>query len=86
MGKVIKIGIAKIKGSPIVNANSIEVIKGKGIVNDRKFKESNEKERQITLIEIENIVSTMKKIILTYKSLFIIKFYIKYGCQIKVNF
>ena len=55
MGKVIKIGIAKIKGSPIVNANSIEVIKGKGIVNDRKFKESNEKECQITLIEIENI-------------------------------
>ena len=47
--------IAKIKGSTIVNVNSIEVIKGKGIIDDRKFSESNEKERQITLIEIENI-------------------------------
>ena len=55
MSKVIKIGIAKIKGSPIVNVNSIDVIKGKGIIDDRKFSESNEKERQITLIEIENI-------------------------------
>ena len=42
-------------GSQISNVNSVEVIKGKGIINDRKFSENNQKERQITLIEIENI-------------------------------
>ena len=55
MSKVIKIGITKIKGAPIVNVNSIQVIKSKGIINDRKFRENNEKACQITLIEIENI-------------------------------
>ena len=55
MSKVIKIGITKIKGAPIVNVNSIQVIKSKGIINDRKFRENNKKGCQITLIEIENI-------------------------------
>ena len=55
MSKIIKIGITQTKGSSIINVNSAEVIKGKGIVNDRKFIENNQKERQITLVEIENI-------------------------------
>ena len=55
MSKIIKIGIAQTKGSSIINVNSVEVIKGKGIVDDRKFSENNQKERQITFVEIENI-------------------------------
>ena len=55
MGKVFKIGIANIKGNQIQNVNKVEALKGKGLVNDRKFRENNQKECQITLIEIENI-------------------------------
>ena len=55
MGKVVEIGIGKSKGSEITKVNSAEVISGKGIVDDRKFRENNEKQCQITLIEIENI-------------------------------
>ena len=54
-GKVVKIGISKNKGGKIVNLNDVEAIKGKGLVNERHFKENNEKRCQITLIEIENI-------------------------------
>ena len=55
MGKVVHIGIVNIKGNRIQNVNVVEAIKGKGLLNDRKFEENNQKERQITLIEIENI-------------------------------
>ena len=55
MGRVVQIGIVNTKGNRIQNVNEIEAIKGKGLLNDRKFKENNQKERQITLIEIENI-------------------------------
>ena len=55
MGKVVEIGIASIKGNQIQKVNQVEVIKGQGLLNDRKFKEENQKESQITLIEIENI-------------------------------
>ena len=55
MGKVVEIGITNSKGSQIKNVKEIEVLKGKGLLNDRKFSENNQKERQITLIEIENI-------------------------------
>ena len=55
MGKVVKIGITSLKGNEIENVNNIAVFKGKGIENDRKFSENNQKDRQITLIEIENI-------------------------------
>jgi len=51
----VKIGISKNKGNKIVNLNAVEAIKGKGLVNERHFKENNEKRCQITLIEIENI-------------------------------
>ena len=55
MGKVIEIGIANSKGNQIQNINKVEAVKGKGLQNDRKFDKDNQKERQITLIEIENI-------------------------------
>jgi len=55
MGKVVEIGIANIKGNQIQKVNEVEAIKGKGLQNDRKFSENNQKERQVTLIEIENI-------------------------------
>ena len=55
MGKVIEIGITNIKGNQIQNVNKVEAFKGRGLQNDRKFSENNQKERQITLIEIENI-------------------------------
>jgi len=64
MGKVYEIGISKNKNNqrmlgsclfPVISVNEIEVILGKGIVGDRYFLENNEKRKQITLIEIENI-------------------------------
>ena len=64
MGKVIKIGISKNQNShsklgsclaPMDSVNEIDVIQGKGIVGDRYFVENNEKRKQITLIEVENI-------------------------------
>ena len=55
MGKVLEIGISKNKNNKIVNVNEVEAIKGKGLINERHFKENNEERCQITLIEIENI-------------------------------
>ena len=55
MSTIVEIGITKEKGGKIINLNDIEVLKGKGILNDRKCKENNDKKKQITLIEIENI-------------------------------
>ena len=55
MGKVVEIGIANIKGNQIKKVNNVDAIKGKGLQNDRKFSENNQKQRQVTLIEIENI-------------------------------
>ena len=55
MGKVVEIGIGYNKGEKIQNVNKVEAIKGQGLLNDRKLMKNNQKERQITLIEIENI-------------------------------
>ena len=64
MEKVYEIGISKNKNNqrmlgsclfPVISVNEIEVILGKGIVDDRYFLENNEKRKQITLIEKENI-------------------------------
>ena len=55
MGKVVEIGIADSKGNQIKNVNKAEALKGKGLLYDRKCRENNQKECQITLIEIENI-------------------------------
>ena len=55
MGRVVKIGISNTKGSKINSVDKVNIIKGKGILNDRKFSDNNKKDKQITLIEIENI-------------------------------
>ena len=55
MGKVIEIGITDTTGSRIKKVKEVDAFKGKGLLNDRKFRENNHKESQITLIEIENI-------------------------------
>ena len=54
-GKVVIIGISKEHGGQIKSVDQVEAVKGKGLNNDRHFKENNNKECQITLIEIENI-------------------------------
>ena len=55
MSQVIQIGIHESKGDEVRAVDTVEAIKGKGLVNNRHFKENNEKRSQITLIEIENI-------------------------------
>ena len=55
MSKVYLIGISKIRGGSITCVKSVDVLKGKGLVDEKHFKENNEKRAQITLIEIENI-------------------------------
>jgi len=55
MGKVDEIGICKNKGDQILKIDQVEAVAGKGIINDRKYKEKNSRSSQITLIEIENI-------------------------------
>ena len=55
MGRVVEIGITNTKGNQIQNVNNVEAIKSKGLLSDRKFRENNQKQCQITLIEIENI-------------------------------
>jgi len=55
MPKVIEIAISESSGKTMKSVDSVESIAGKGLLNDRHFKEDNEKKSQITLIEIENI-------------------------------
>ena len=55
MSKVIEIAISENSGKVMKSVNSVESVAGKGLLNDRHFKEENEKKSQITLIEIENI-------------------------------
>tara|TARA_B100000029_G_scaffold458161_1_gene487368 strand:- start:7417 stop:7857 length:441 start_codon:yes stop_codon:yes gene_type:complete len=55
MAKVIKIGVCKNKGDKISSLDQVSAIKGKGLLNDRNFKENNHQRTQVTLIEIENI-------------------------------
>ena len=55
MSQVIQIGIQESEGNKVRAIDTVKAVKGKGLVNNRHFKENNEKKRQITLIEIENI-------------------------------
>ncbi len=61
MGRIIKIGITKLKHNPIDSVESIEVVAGKGIKGYRKFQDNNAKDQQLTLIESENIDYYNKK-------------------------
>ena len=55
MSKVLKLGITSKFGEKIISVENIEVILGKGILNDRHFSENKSKKEQISLIESENI-------------------------------
>ena len=55
MSSVVNICIASESGEKMEEMISIKVIANKGIVNDRYFKEDNDKNIQITLIESENV-------------------------------
>ena len=55
VAKVVEIGISRNFKEPLISVEHVEAIAGKGLVNDRYFKNYNENRSQITLIEIENI-------------------------------
>ena len=55
MSKVFELGITAINNKKINNVDSIEVIKNKGVVGDRHFKEFNDPYCQLSLIESESI-------------------------------
>ena len=55
MYSVVNICITSESGKKMESMNSIQVVANKGIVNDRYFKENNDKNNQITLIESENV-------------------------------
>jgi MOSC domain-containing protein YiiM len=55
MAKVNAIAISKNSKERMISVNKVKIIAGKGIIDDRYFKENNHKKSQITLIEIENI-------------------------------
>ena len=55
MPKVIEIAVSENPRGQMKNVNNVETVAGKGLVNHYHFKNDNEKRRQITLIEIENI-------------------------------
>ena len=61
MPKVIKLGIAKNNNQKIQEVEKIELLSGKGVIEDRHFQESNDARTQITLIESENINYFNKK-------------------------
>ena len=55
MSKIIKIGFTKDHNKEIIETSEIDLIAGKGIVNDRHFKDYNDPLNQLSLIESENI-------------------------------
>ena len=55
MAKVIEIAVSINPKAQMKSVEYVEAIAGKGLFNDRYFKENNEKKSQLTLIEIENI-------------------------------
>ena len=55
MSKILNICIAEDHGKKLTNVKGVDVIAGKGLINDRHFKHNNKNIHQITLIEIENI-------------------------------
>ncbi len=55
MSKIIKIGICNSSADEILEVTTIKVQSGKGIVGDRHYKENNESENELTIIESENI-------------------------------
>ena len=84
MGKVLEIGIYKKICDEIVNVNNVEAVKGKGLVNEKHFKENNDKRCQITLIEIENIIHYNKITGTTIPAINFLRNIITEGIQLNV--
>ena len=55
MSKIIKIGFTEDHNKKIIETSEIDLIAGKGIVNDRHFKDYNDPLNQLSIIEGENI-------------------------------
>ena len=55
MSKIIKIGFTEDHNKEIIETIAIDLIAGKGIVNDRHFKNYNDPLNQLSIIEGENI-------------------------------
>ena len=55
MSRVIKIGLTKDHNKEIIETSEIDLIAGKGIINDRHFKDYNDPLNQLSIIEGENI-------------------------------
>jgi len=55
MSEVFKIGIAKSRDQIIKEVKQISLLAGKGILGDLHFHERNDDDKQLTLIESENI-------------------------------
>ena len=55
MAKVFDIAISQNSKGKMKSVDNVKAIAGRGIVNDRHYKENNSNRCQITLIEIENI-------------------------------
>ena len=55
MSEIIKIGFTKDHNKEIIETSEIDLIAGKGIVNDRHFKDYNDPLNQLSIIEGENI-------------------------------
>ena len=56
MGKVLEIGISSAKGARIQKISSVEASKGKGLLNDRKFRENNKSMKSV----IKNFIFFLK--------------------------
>ena len=55
MSEILKIGFTKDHNKEIIETSEIDLIAGKGIVNDRHFKDYNDPLNQLSIIEGENI-------------------------------
>ena len=55
MAKVFDIAISQNSKGKMKSVDNVKAVAGRGIVNDRHYKENNSNRCQITLIEVENI-------------------------------
>ena len=61
MSKIIKIGICKKSSEKINDVEFVEVLPGKGVINDRHFADHNDERKKNTIIESESINFYNKK-------------------------
>ena len=66
MGKIEAINITNISGENTFYVNQAILEKGKGIVNDRYYGNFKEKKEQVTLINLEEIITDLSIKTITY--------------------